>query len=65
MRIMKKKKFKATFSVSWMYQLEIVSLQSEISGRPLETKDNKTFWIQDDTFIKWLYIFWTWVPETA
>lgn len=64
MRIMKKK-FKATLSVSWLYQLEIVWLQSEISGRLLPTKDNKTFWIQDDTFIKELYIFWTWVPEIA
>lgn len=37
--------------------MEIVSLQSEISRRLLQTKDNKTLWIQDDTFIKWLSIF--------
>lgn len=40
-----------------MHPLEIVSLQSEISGQLLQTKDDKTFWIQDDTFIKQLYIF--------
>lgn len=41
-RIMKTD-FKATLSVSWIYHLEIISLQSEISGRLLPTKDNKTF----------------------
>lgn len=42
-----------------------IIIDSEISGRLLPTKNNKTLWIHNGTFLKKLYIFWTWVPETA
>lgn len=48
-----------------MYLMEIILLQSEISGRLFPMKDNKTFQIQNDTFYKVAIYLLNPVPEIA